>query len=228
MTLSPPTTSTSPNWMISPGSPLTLATSSTSSAATRYCLPPVLMTANIFRPRVRFRRSDRSGPASFSRFGVLAAPKEPQQSARSYRPAPLGGLWRPACGPVKKVGQSEWAAYRVSGLGLMSGWALQTPAFRAIGSRYRHDVHPPILRVARRTYGGPARWRASADLSGASGDPGGAVPGRRLHRLALAPARPEARAAAQGAVHRREPPGRRHTSSPPPPSPRRRPTATRC
>ena len=49
-TESPPTTSTSPNWTISPGSPLTLSTWITSSAATRYCLPPVLMTANIVFP----------------------------------------------------------------------------------------------------------------------------------------------------------------------------------
>ncbi len=47
VTLSPPTTSTSPNWTISPGSPATLSTLITSSAATRYCLPPVRMTANI-------------------------------------------------------------------------------------------------------------------------------------------------------------------------------------
>src|SRR2546422_832008 len=47
VTLSPPTTRTSPNWMISPGSPLTFSTLITSSATTRYCLPPVLMTANI-------------------------------------------------------------------------------------------------------------------------------------------------------------------------------------
>src|SRR5262245_48297641 len=47
VTLSPPTTKTSPNCTISPGEPLTLSTLSTSSAATRYCLPPVLMTANI-------------------------------------------------------------------------------------------------------------------------------------------------------------------------------------
>src|SRR5579863_2020335 len=59
VTLSPPTTRTSPNSTISPGSPLTVATFRTSSAATRYCLPPVLKTANIFFPRrVRFRDSD--------------------------------------------------------------------------------------------------------------------------------------------------------------------------
>src|SRR6266576_6622199 len=56
--LSPPTTNTSPNWTISPGLPLTLSTLITSSAATRYCLPPVLMTANIaFGPRVRCVRT---------------------------------------------------------------------------------------------------------------------------------------------------------------------------
>src|SRR5262249_54773989 len=46
--VSPPTTSTSPNSTISPGLPFTRSTRITSSAATRYCLPPVLMTANIF------------------------------------------------------------------------------------------------------------------------------------------------------------------------------------
>src|SRR6185295_18134226 len=34
--------------MISPGSPAIFSTLILSSAATRYCLPPVLMTANIF------------------------------------------------------------------------------------------------------------------------------------------------------------------------------------
>src|SRR6202035_4574576 len=45
--VSPPTTSTSPNSTTSPGWPASLATCSTSSRATRYCLPPVLMTANL-------------------------------------------------------------------------------------------------------------------------------------------------------------------------------------
>ena len=67
VTLSPPTTKTSPNSTISPGSPLILSTWSTSSAATRYCLPPVLKTANIFfsvfDPGARII----SGPASCSR-----------------------------------------------------------------------------------------------------------------------------------------------------------------
>src|ERR1700693_2661989 len=47
VTLSPPTSRTSPNCTISPGSPLSRSTLSMSWAATRYCLPPVLMTANI-------------------------------------------------------------------------------------------------------------------------------------------------------------------------------------
>jgi hypothetical protein len=34
--------------MISPGAPATFSTFSLSSAATRYCLPPVLMTAKHF------------------------------------------------------------------------------------------------------------------------------------------------------------------------------------
>src|SRR5580704_16333044 len=64
VTLSPPTTSTSPNSTISPSSPFNLATLSTSSAATRYCLPPVLKTANIFfvlvfDPVLGFLRPDR-------------------------------------------------------------------------------------------------------------------------------------------------------------------------
>src|SRR5262249_4745611 len=44
---SPPTTRTSPNCTTVPGSASSRSTRSTSSAATRYCLPPVLMTANI-------------------------------------------------------------------------------------------------------------------------------------------------------------------------------------
>src|SRR5580704_3385846 len=58
VTLSPPTTRTSPNCTISPGSPLSRSILSMSWAATRYCLPPVFMTANIvlvlvFDPGVR-------------------------------------------------------------------------------------------------------------------------------------------------------------------------------
>src|SRR5258708_2983526 len=75
VTLSPPTTRTSPNWTISPGSPLSRSTLSVSWAATRYCLPPVLMTANIVLVLVLdSRRSDGSGPASSSRLMDLTAP----------------------------------------------------------------------------------------------------------------------------------------------------------
>src|SRR5450755_781562 len=58
VTLSPPMSKTSPNCTIWPGSPLSRSIFSMSWAATRYCLPPVLMTANIvlvlvFDPGVR-------------------------------------------------------------------------------------------------------------------------------------------------------------------------------
>src|SRR6202035_1848977 len=101
VTLSPPTTSTSPNSTISPSSPFNLATLSTSSAATRYCLPPVLKTANIFSsscsiPVLGFLRPDR----------LLAV-----VSAGGYRHGCLEGhrnalepasLWRGAHPPVSK------------------------------------------------------------------------------------------------------------------------------
>src|SRR5271169_5723780 len=48
--LSPPSISTSPNSTILPGSAFTRSIRITSSAATRYCLPPALMTANIVLP----------------------------------------------------------------------------------------------------------------------------------------------------------------------------------
>ena len=44
---SPPTMSTSPKATASPAAPASFSTSITSAAATRYCLPPVLMTAYI-------------------------------------------------------------------------------------------------------------------------------------------------------------------------------------
>src|SRR4029077_4637740 len=53
---SPPTSKTSPSCTIVPTSPAILPISSTSSGTTRYCRPPVLMTANIVLfLRVRFR-----------------------------------------------------------------------------------------------------------------------------------------------------------------------------
>src|SRR4029079_19178499 len=45
--VAPPNTSTSPSCTIVPTSPAILPISSTSSGTTRYCRPPVLMTANI-------------------------------------------------------------------------------------------------------------------------------------------------------------------------------------
>src|SRR2546421_76093 len=54
--VSPPTTRTSPSCTIVPTSPAILPISSTSFGTTRYCRPPVLMTANIvFFLRVRSR-----------------------------------------------------------------------------------------------------------------------------------------------------------------------------
>src|ERR1700733_6863140 len=56
---SPPTSRTSPSCTIVPTSPAILPISSTSSGTTRYCRPPVLMTANIvefLRVRSRPRR----------------------------------------------------------------------------------------------------------------------------------------------------------------------------
>src|SRR5207244_11359618 len=62
---SPPTRSTSPSCTMVPTSPAILPISSTSSGTTRYCRPPVLMTANIVLfLRVRSQpQTDRSGPA---------------------------------------------------------------------------------------------------------------------------------------------------------------------
>ena len=59
---------TSPSCTIVPGSPLTPSTLRTWSSATRYCLPPALMTANIVFSRVQSQRSGLSGPAFSSRF----------------------------------------------------------------------------------------------------------------------------------------------------------------
>ena len=85
--LSPPTTRTSPNSTISPGSPLTLSTLSTSSAATRYCLPPVLKTANIFCPRVRSRYSEQVRTGFLQSFLLLleARADRPQQPPATRR-----------------------------------------------------------------------------------------------------------------------------------------------
>src|SRR5947209_2015963 len=107
VTLSPPTTSTSPNWTISPGSPATFSTFNLSSAATRYCLPPVLMTANIF-PSCSYSAAQATskgslGPASCSvgLFEVLATGERSDSgknaSERARRPVSrdaYGGVGR--------------------------------------------------------------------------------------------------------------------------------------
>src|SRR5215471_17833761 len=63
--VSPPTTSTSLNSITSPGLPASFSALTTSSAATRYCLPPVLMTANIVLSSCSIPVLGRSGPASW-------------------------------------------------------------------------------------------------------------------------------------------------------------------
>src|SRR5689334_22866272 len=70
--VSPPTTSTSPSCTMVPTSPSILVISSTSSGTTRYCRPPVLMTANIFFVlRVRSRPRERRAGFLFSRYGFV-------------------------------------------------------------------------------------------------------------------------------------------------------------
>src|SRR5262245_1710819 len=159
VTLSPPTTSTSPNWMISPGSPLTLATCSTSSAATRYCLPPVLMTANIVLSSCSFPVLGSFRTGFFQSVWGSAAPNGPQQSARSHGPALPAAVMAAGPGPVKEV--------------------------------ENHEFCPPRVRAAGRA-DRPGCCRPGPALSGAPGHAGGPVPGRRLHRLAVASPGPEA------------------------------------
>src|SRR5712675_2364477 len=68
VTVSPPTISTSANLIVRPASPSTFSTFNKSLAVTRYCLPPVLMTANIFLSSCSNPGLGR--PASFSRLGI--------------------------------------------------------------------------------------------------------------------------------------------------------------
>src|SRR5262245_63030073 len=80
----------------------------TSSVATRYCLPPVLMTANIFRPRVRSRCSDPFRTVFFQSvcclflraYGAL-------EKARGPKGPRATCLWRGKAGPVKKAAFTE-------------------------------------------------------------------------------------------------------------------------
>src|SRR5262249_41154540 len=121
--LSPPTTNTSPNCTISPGLPLTFSTLITSSAATRYCLPPVLMTANMALSSVRYGgRVD--GPASFHLSAFPGYPRFPDgQSARSPPPPLSHGKSAGRRGVLMAVGPETvketgpWA--------LDSGWVVR-------------------------------------------------------------------------------------------------------
>src|SRR5215213_3284044 len=80
---------TSSNVRASPGSPASLATVMVSSAATRYCLPPVLITANIlilvFKPGSR--RGDPDGPASWQ-YRLRNAAGEPPQTESAGQDGP--------------------------------------------------------------------------------------------------------------------------------------------
>src|SRR4051812_15322338 len=108
--VSPPTTSTSPNWMMSPGSPAIFSTFSVSSATTRYCLPPVLMTANIlssFVPWLDQPVKERAGPAScyVGFWQVFQWPEATKTRAcRLQRARTARCLWRDKPARVKERG----------------------------------------------------------------------------------------------------------------------------
>src|SRR5262245_10142487 len=76
----------------------------TSSVATRYCLPPVLMTANIFRPRVRSRCSDPFRTGFFQSVCCLfLRAYQALEKARGPKGPRATCLWRGIAGPVKKA-----------------------------------------------------------------------------------------------------------------------------
>src|SRR5262245_16163544 len=83
------------------GSPAILSTLITSSAATRYCFPPVLMTANIC-PRVRCPCVDISVRIGFvqSVCAVAKAAWQPNKQRGTVRPAPP-----PLCGDAAAICQ---------------------------------------------------------------------------------------------------------------------------
>src|SRR5262245_63386871 len=102
---SPPTTSTSPNWTISPGSPLIFSTFRRSSAATRYCFPPVLMTANIVLVLV-FEYPELGGSGFFQSVKDLGGAEwqPPDAYGGAAAPCQRGGGLRPLPG---LAGRSE-------------------------------------------------------------------------------------------------------------------------
>src|SRR3954454_24263447 len=69
--------------MASPGSPASVATAITSAAATRYCLPPVVITANIVYPRVLpgSPRDSRGRLLGSLEFRAALAPQTPSRAA---------------------------------------------------------------------------------------------------------------------------------------------------
>src|SRR4029450_9043013 len=106
--VSPPTTSTSPSWTISPAPPLIFPPLSRSSAATRYCFPPVLMTANIVLVLV-FEYPELGGSGFFQSVKDLGGARRQPQDAYGVRAAPCQ-RGRP-CGPYR--GGTHWV--RVAG-----------------------------------------------------------------------------------------------------------------
>src|SRR5690606_34020223 len=98
--LSPPSISTSPNFTFEPASPSSFSTTMTSPGWTRYCLPPVLITAYMLKPQ---RNAKRIAPVGDPRgrraatytdggCGVNAdGPKFPAPPPAARRPAALGG-----------------------------------------------------------------------------------------------------------------------------------------
>src|SRR6516165_3514332 len=93
--VSPPTINTSVSETIVPGSPSSRATFSLSSGATRYCLPPVLMTANIFC--LAFEPGARTSPDRLfdSRgFGFAIGRSCGQNKEAGQKTRTMRGLWR--------------------------------------------------------------------------------------------------------------------------------------
>src|SRR5690242_12463163 len=91
-----------------PTSPAILPISSTSSGTTRYCRPPVLMTANIVL-FLRVRSRPRTGPGRLfvQSHGLISFPRArgeglPAAQKQAARETPCAG-WRLYSGPAKGV-----------------------------------------------------------------------------------------------------------------------------
>src|SRR6185369_17613135 len=118
--------------MISPGAPATFSTFSLSSAATRYCLPPVLMTANIFSlvfgPAAQGDLRGSLGPASCSvgLFEVFTRRRR-QKRMRTGRGPPRAMLMAGEPGPVKELRADGRETSGASGLKQSNALARYSP-----------------------------------------------------------------------------------------------------